>query len=146
MTYAQERIAEVWDEAWPLIVANAHETALSDIPFQPNRRHYEELERLGVMRLYTARVGGVLVGYTLFLVSFHPQYAGTKMAIQEVLYMDPAHRGFGAARFIVWSDDKLKAEGAGAVMRQVRHGAADYGRTLERMGYVPTQLSYLKRF
>ena len=144
MTFSQERIADVWDEAWPLMVANANESGLQVLPFQPNRRVYDELEALGATRLYTARAAGVLVGYALFLLSFHPQYAGTKLAMQEVMYVDPAHRGFGAAKFLAYTDQALKAEGAGAVMRHVRHGAVDYGKSLERMGYLPIQTAYLK--
>lgn len=144
MTFQQERIADVWDEAWPLMQTNAGESGLGVIPFQPNRRVYDELERLGVTRLYTARANGVLVGYGLFLLSFHPQYAGTKLATQEVLYMDPVHRGFGAAKFLTYTEQELKAEGAGAVMRHVRHGAVDYGRSLERLGYQAVQTAYLK--
>lgn len=144
MTYAQERISELWDEAWTLVVNNAAESGLGVIPFQPNRRAYDELERLGVTRLYTLRRDGVLVGYALFMLSFPPMYAGTKVAVQDVFYVDPAHRGFGAAKFLLWTEQQLKAEGAGAVMRQVRHGAVDYSRSLERTGYLPVNVSYIK--
>ena len=145
MTYAQERIADVWDEAWLLMQAHAREAAIHEIPFQPGRSVYERMEKAGATRLFTARSAGVLIGYAVFVLSFHPHYVGEKVATQDVVYVEQSHRGFGAAKFLAWAEGQLKAEGAGAVIWSVRVGSVDFGRTLKRMGYEPSHTAYFKR-
>lgn len=145
MTFAQERISDVWDEAWPLVIEAGRESALGDIPFQPGRRAYDEMERLGIARLYTARSGGVLVGLAVFALSHLPQHIGTKVAVQDVVYMDPAHRGYASGRFLLWTEKALKDEQVGAVVRSARMENYRYQGALADMGYKLTYLTYMKR-
>lgn len=144
MTYTVERIADLWDEAHALMAANAAESGAPGLTFRPNRTQYVALEQLGVMRCYTARTeAGQLAGYAVFLLTYHPQYA-EQLAMQEVLYVAPEWRGIGAGRFLRWTDARLSEEHVGAVIRHTT--AVDYGRSLQRLGYEPFQVAYLKRF
>jgi len=144
-TFHRERIADVWDEAQLMLKDNAAESG-AGLPFQPDKATYFGMESIDALRLYTARYEDKLVGYALFIFSKHPQYSASTVALQEVVYMAPEFRGYGAAKFLMWADVQLEAEGAEAIVRQVRIGGPDYSKTLTRMGYEPLLTSFIKRF
>lgn len=139
------RLSELWDEALPLIHENHRETGvLGPAEFAPDRSRYELLEKAGVTIVYQARVAGALVGYALFILSLsHLHYAGTSWAMQDVLYVAPAHRGRHGIRFIRWQDAQLAAQGLDLVYRH-NCKRKDYGRVLERLGYQPEEVRYVR--
>jgi GNAT superfamily N-acetyltransferase len=146
LAFAEEKVSDAWDEAVALMRANHEETGAGDgEDFKPNRARYEEFWELGLIRAYTARWEGALVGYALFFVTPHLHYPEWLTAQQDVLYVQPSCRGRGAVRFIRWMDDSLKAEGVKLVIRAVS-ARLDYSRTLERMGYKPLEQVFRRFF
>lgn len=146
LRFAQERLADIWDEALALAKLNHLETgALSHEDFQPNQTRYLALEKDRLLWTFTARTeDNRLVGYALFLVVPHLHYPSMTWAMQDVLYVHPEFRGVGAVRFMMRQDSALQAAGVHVVYRHVaaRH---DYSRTLTGIGYVPVETSFLKR-
>lgn len=138
--------SSVWNEASDLIHANHAETgALPAEDFAPNRDRYEAAEKMGVLRVHTARLAGKLVGYSVFLVGPHPDYPNVIFATNTVLFVAPEHRGRGAFRFMLWQDEKHRDAGIDVVFRSVtvKH---NYRRALEAMGYREEETKYFRDF
>jgi L-amino acid N-acyltransferase YncA len=144
--FALEPVTEVWDEAVSLTQANHGETGVLDEgPFDPQAESYVNLDTTGLLRLFTMRDEGVLVGYQVFIVSPHLHYPSMLWASQDVVYVAPRCRGRAAVRFMRWVDEQLKNEGAHVILRHVSR-KLDFHRTLERMGYYEQEVAYVRRF
>lgn len=152
MDFQRETIAATHLELAPLVRAHVEEVGAWDVEkFSFDLEKYVQLETLGIAVLHTARlsaqpdgVNGELVGYSLFHVMKHQHFSET-MAMQDAVYVAPGHRGYGAARFMVWVDAQLKGLGATSIMRNSQ-AKKPHNRTLERLGYDLHESSYLKRF
>ena len=145
--FAEAKVADVWDEALELIQANHEETGAGDgEEFKPDRARYEQFWEINLIRAFTARWEGGLVGYALFFVTPHLHYPKLLTAQQDVLYVVPKFRGRGALRFIRWMDDELRNEGVKMIIRAVSM-KLDYSRLLVgRLGYRPLEKVFWRTF
>lgn len=146
MNYALETAAEVMDEIKPLLQKHWEEIAhYKDIPLDPDYDQYFKIESVDALRIFTARDNdGVLVGYAIFFLRKNIHYKSSLQAVQDVLFIDPLRRGFGA-RFILWCDQQLKLMGVEVVYHHVKE-AHNFGPMLERFGYEKVDLIYARRF
>lgn len=144
--FSQEQFrADLWREATPLLIAHWREIAhFQDIQLDPDLTLYHAAQEAGMVRCYTARDAGVLVGYAIFFVRTNPHYRRSLQATQDVLFLDPSRRGLTGARFIQWCDEQLQAEGVQAVYHHVK-AEHNFGSMLERMGYELVDLIYARR-
>ena len=136
MKFAHEPVTvDLCEEMLPLLNLHYHEIAhYKDIPLDPNFPAYIELDKANALRVYTARDSdNRLTGYSIYFVRYNLHYSGSLQAIQDVLYIDPTQRGFGA-KFIIWCDKQLAAEGVDVVYHHVKK-AHDFSPLLKRMGY-----------
>lgn len=142
--FACERIADFWDEGYPLALLNVEETgALGKSEFKPCKETYLRLDSSGALACFTARRGGSLIGYSINWVHTHAQFSQSLWAFQDVLYVAKEERGFTGTRFLMWQDRELKRLGVQYVLRQV-NDRVDYSRTLERMGYQAGERTFIK--
>lgn len=144
--YLRERIVDCWDQAIDLIYANQRETgAFASEDFDPNAEWYFDQEALGRLMLFTMRVDGKLVGYQVFALHLHhPRYRNAKsLALQDVLYVAPEHRGPGVLGFIRFADGELKREG----WRPIRHssGRKDISSLLLHLDYDRLEETFIKK-
>lgn len=144
--FSRQRIADCWDEAHDLIIANHRETGTFDAAdFDPNPEFYFDAEAKGKLLLYTMRVAGKLVGYQTFgLFAFHPRYREAKnLAIQDVMYVAPDYRGISVMHFIRFADGDLQRDG----WRPIRHssGKKDISGLLLHADYEPLEQTFIKR-
>jgi GNAT superfamily N-acetyltransferase len=107
ITYQVETYADVIDEIWPMLEDHYQEIATDKAikPFIPDLDKYQAMEDAGMLRIFTARdtlqgsvklLGherGRLVGYFVSFVMKHMHYSETTMAINDIMYVDPTHRG-----------------------------------------------------
>lgn len=144
--FQRERVHDIWTEAWPLLKAHWHEIAhYVDIPLNPDFAAYEMAEEAGMLRVFTMRTDR-MVGYLAFFVRTNLHYCTSLQASQDVLYVDPAYRGTGAAAaFIRWCEDQLQAEGVQAVYQHLKVATPHTIRQFERMGYEPIDVILAKR-
>lgn len=144
---ARERIHSLWTELWPLLQAHWHEIAhYQDIPLNPDFVAYEQAEEAGMLRVFTARDGGELVGYCAFFVRTNLHYCTSLQAAQDVLFVHPNWRGSGeAARFIAWCEQQLQDEGVQVVFQHLKVATPHTIRQFERMGYEPIDVVLGKR-
>lgn len=142
--FSLEKAEDCFEEAMPLLQKHWEEIAhYKDIPLDPDFETYKNLEVLGFLRCYTARVEGKLVGYAVFIVKGALHYKTSKQAMQDILFIDPEYRGFGA-RFILWCDMKLKQEKVIIVHHHVKQ-KHNFGTLLEKMKYECVDLIFSKR-
>lgn len=107
--------------------------------------HYVSIEHRGALRTYTARKNKAIIGYAVYVVSYHPHYRKSLRAIQDAIYIDPNHRvGNIGVSFIQWTESKLAQEGVEYVYQSSAKDH-DIGHLLIRMGYKPIESIYLRR-
>jgi GNAT superfamily N-acetyltransferase len=145
MDFQRERVTrEAIAEAMPLLVAHWQEIAhYQDIPLDPDIDAYLRMEKQGLVRAFAARRDGRLIGYAIYFVKHNPHYQASLQASQDILYLDPDHRGQGL-RFVRWCDEQLAAEGVQAVYHHVK-ASHNFGPALARMGYELVDLIYARR-
>lgn len=130
----------------PLLAKHFHEIAkFKEFPPQPNVEHYTALEKAGILRIFTAREGGKLIGYSVFNVINHPHFRGATQAHEELLFLDPDQRkGMVGAGMISFCDSQLKDEGVKVIYHSVSK-ERDFSPILERMGYELSDRIYSRR-
>jgi len=143
--FAAERLThDLWAEAWPLLKQHWHEIAhFKDIPLEPDLAKYDAAHANGAVRVFTARADGTLVGYALFFVGPNPHYRSSVQAVEDVLYVDPAHRGFMPIRFVRFIVRALSTESEVVYMHL--KAAKDWGKILHRMGFEHVDQIYALR-
>jgi GNAT superfamily N-acetyltransferase len=107
ITYQVEWFDQVIEEIYPMLEAHYEEIATDKEvkPFIPDLDKYRAMESAGMLRIFTARdtlqgsvklLGherGRLVAYFVSFVMKHMHYSETTMAINDIMYVDPTHRG-----------------------------------------------------
>lgn len=135
VTFQTEPLADVWDEALPLLQAHWEEIAHHrDSPLNPDRERYQGANEAGTLRVFTVRKGGSLIGYAAYFLYSSLHYQVTQ-AVSDVVYLDPAYRGrMLGYRFIAWCEAQLKSGGARYVYQFVPM-AHDWSPMLRRRGH-----------
>lgn len=143
---ASESCAGLWRELEPLMREHYRELAVDkDIPLCPDTERYEALEQADVLRGYTARREGELIGYAAFFVQRHLHYATSVHASQDVLFLRQDYRRGGLGlRLIAYCERRLAAEGVDVVHHHAKPDTSLAG-ILARKGYRLQDLIYSKR-
>ncbi|CAB4241252.1 NAT_SF domain containing protein [uncultured Caudovirales phage] len=119
-----------------LEVANYKES----IPLEPDWARYSGLEANGDLVCLTARLDGVLIGYSVFLLYNHLHYASTRCACNDIIYVTPTQRGTGAGLKLIKNSEKyLKALGVKRVNWHVKP-IKDFTPILKRLGYIQEEV------
>lgn len=136
LTFQRETLDQAKADGEPLLRRHWIEIAhYLDITYDPQWDKYELLEASGVLRIYTARLDGRLIGYCVFVVGYNLHYRASLEANEDVLFLAPEHRkGRVGLKLIQFVDAQLKAEGVQLVRRHIKF-AHDHFPLLERMGY-----------
>ncbi len=133
VSYSVEQLTDgLWDELAPLLEAHWHEIAhYDDIALKPDRAKYDQIQAGGTMRIYTARTTvpakdrGRLIGYMACFVNRSLHYADHTFATQDVLFVDPLHRGSRAGvGLILYAHELLRAEGVTAIYQHTKAKAS----------------------
>ncbi len=145
--FAPERLTDaVRHDIEPLLFKHWGEVAhFKDIPLDPDWAFYAACDHAGVLRVYTARDEGKLVGYACYFVKANPHYQTSIQAVQDVLYLHPDYRGVPALRFIAWCDAQLAAEGIDAVYQHLKAAHEHGHRAMQALGYTEVDRIYAKR-
>lgn len=148
MDFQQERFSKFFDEAIDLFRSHHEEVGDyfsndDDILFDPNVEAFIKLDQSGMLRVYTIRDDGELIGYCIHHVYKHLHYRNSLQSVQDALFIAKKHRGIGR-EFISWVDDQLKSEGIDAVYQYVSVNH-DYSRTLIGLGYRKIEETFLRR-
>lgn len=137
---------DLWSELHPLIKDHWAEVAPChslDIPVCPNRGHYTALAEAGLLQVYTARIDGRLVGYLAVIVCEHQNHKSLQADVCAV-YVSREARGKAGAKFLRHVDAVLAHDGVEVVRHRVK-GGRDWSPLLERMGYIPEEVTWSRR-
>lgn len=146
LTFQRERPHELLDEARSLFEAHYREVAhYQDIPLDINEGAYRQCEEAGLLRCFTARYNGELVGYCVFMVRPNLRYSTSIQAVQDILFVDQTKRGalFGK-RLLEFCEQRLKAEGVQVVYQHAKI-TSTVGKFFEAVGYTLIDGIYGKR-
>lgn len=142
--FGTDTVEKVWPEIYPLFLKHWEEIAhYKNIPLEPDFDKYKEIEAVGMLRIFTAREEGKLIGYCVYFINHNLHYKSTIQALQDVLFVQKDKRGFGM-KFIKWCDEQLKKEGVNVVHQHIKK-AHNFGPMLERIGYELVDLIYARR-
>lgn len=134
VTFSREHYASVIAEALPLIRHHYAEVSHNpDIPVDIDHEKYHAAEALGIFRAYTARIQGALVGYLAFMLTKHQHHKDKVLAVQDALYVMPAHRGFGSD-LVKFANEQLQADQVDFVFHSVKT-EHNFAPMLERLGF-----------
>lgn len=100
MEIKQECLANVKEEIKPLLEKHWELVALNQgkIKLNPDWVEYARLDAAGVLRIFTARRDGQLIGYFVLLVNRSLHYQDHVFATNDVLFVLPEQR-FGSAGY-----------------------------------------------
>lgn len=113
-------------------------------PLDPDYDLYTKLSDMNIIRIFTARDEGKLVGYSCFYVAPNFHYKTWVYAACDVYYLNPDYRQSGTGREMFIKMEKwLKSLGVKAVVVQdkVNHSHEKFFRFL---GYTPVEQHYEK--
>jgi GNAT superfamily N-acetyltransferase len=135
--YAVEKLDDVRGDIEPLLELHWREIAhWDDIPLAPDWDLYQRMEDMGALRIYTVRTGtSRLIGYAVFFVRDNPHYSTSFQAVQDILFLSPAHRGAAVgAGLVQYAEADLRTLGVQVIYHHIKH-KLDFGPLLDRLGY-----------
>lgn len=110
ITFHVERVADCWDELYPL-AAQHHQSSENykrHEPFNPSKTRYVRYNDAGIFHLLTARDQGAMVGYfgVYTMESMHSQLP---LVREDTFYLAPAYRGGrNALRFLLYTESFMR--------------------------------------
>lgn len=147
MKFAREILTmDLCHELLPLFEEHHNEMPfIRETELEPNFESYVSLERLGFLRLFTARAdGGEILGHIFFMIAPSLQARRRTIANNDVLFIRKEHRGFGN-KFIKWCVEELRNDGID-ITYITTHTDLDFGPMLMRMNFEKLGHIYMRRF
>lgn len=112
--YQQESLVTVKADIIPLLEKHWEEVAINKekIKLNPDWDAYANLEDSGVLKIFTARNEGKLIGYFVVFVKPHIHYKDHLFCYNDLIFIDEEYRkGFTSPRLIKFAEKCLKADG-----------------------------------
>jgi hypothetical protein len=124
-----------------LLEAHWKEVALykGEVALEPDLGRYQVMEAQNRLVIVTAREGGEVVGYSIFLLHHHLHYKSCLVASNDVIYLRPDKRGIVGAKLIKRSEAILKSLGVKRMTWHVKP-KHDWSAILYRSGYVQEEI------
>lgn len=147
VAFATESFEAIFTEGSQLLANHWVEIAhYKDIPLDIDVERYRAMEAAGMLRVFTARLEGRLIGYAVFVVNRNSHYRSSVQAVQDVLYVDPhERRGLTGLKLVKFADEVLRVEEVQVVYHHVKAKHPILGRLLGRLGYEVVDVIYAKR-
>ena len=146
IAYQQESLVTAKNDMLPLLEMHWKEIALNQdkIKLNPDWDAYADLEDAGVLRIFTARKDGVMIGYFVCFVKAHIHYKDNLFAYNDVLFLDADHRrGFVGPKLMKFAEKCLRDDGVDVlVVNTKRHKPFDV--LLRWLGYSHIENLYSK--
>jgi len=144
---SREGLGTFADEGMPMFWSHWKEiSSYVDIPLNIDLARYIELEAADKLRIFTARMNGVLVGYAVFFVGFNMHYSDSFQAVQDIVYVSPEFRGLWLGlKLLRHCDRQLAAEGIQVAAHHVKIKHPALGVILKRLGYDAVETIYSRR-
>jgi len=151
ITYQIEKFMDCYDESIPMLEAHYLEIATDKHikPLDADLDKYLAMEDAGMLRIFTVRDQaednkGRLIGYFVSFVMKHMHYSQTTIALNDIMYIEPAHRGGTVGyRMMKLATEDLKNLGAEVL---IIHMKVDYPfrSLLTKLGFHLTEENWEK--
>lgn len=146
ITYQQESLITTKEDARPLLQKHWEEIALNKdtIKLNPDWDAYANLEDAGILKIFTARSDGILIGYFVVFVKEHIHYKDHLFAYNDILFLSQDYRkGYTGAKLMKFAEQCLKDDGVSVVVINTkRHKPFD--ALLKWLGYKHIENIYSK--
>jgi hypothetical protein len=147
MQFQQEFFSDCYDEARELLNMHYEEIALNKdfIKLNPNIKLYEEAEKNGDLKIFTARADHKIVGYFAVIVTHSLHYQDHLYANSDVIFLHPEYRkGYTASNLIKFSIECLAQDSISMLFMNTKiHKPFDL--LLKRLGFNHVENVYSKR-
>jgi GNAT superfamily N-acetyltransferase len=144
-----EHYTDLIEDLKPLLVEHHDELAMykDEIPLSPDYPMYQKLDEMGLIRAYTVRLGGALIGYATFSVLKRHLHYDHRWAVNDVLFIHPEHRNFGIGTELcdVFEED-LRRDGPVVIHIETKEFSPELAMLLRHRGYGVVGASLSKRF
>jgi GNAT superfamily N-acetyltransferase len=142
--FAVEPFRETFDEARPLLELHWDEIAKNKklMTLNPDVKKYEGI--VEALLLVTARAGGRLIGYFLWILVTHPHYKHVSVAEEDLHYLLPEYRrGLTGYLFMKAACNAALARGAQLLTMREKIGH-EHPAIMKRLGFSPTDMVYTR--
>lgn len=149
-TVGHEKMHEIIPDIEPCYRQHYQETEAVYLPgskYDPNWRHYEQLEKSGTFVLFTVRKYSTVVGYLQYHVYRDMHAQGELTAREDAFYLIPECRGSGIApKLLGYAEHFLQKLGCTYVGMTDKSpvGGAPIGGFLQKKGYGLVAHYYVK--
>jgi GNAT superfamily N-acetyltransferase len=142
VTYQQEFMCMAEQEIAPLAELEWEESGHPTETLCIDWERYFDFEEQGILKFFTARDEGKLVGYFVVIYSVPFTTVGSPLAVYDAAYVDREYRGIGRKLF-AFVEKCVKEDGIHRVLASssVKN---PIGNLLERMGYQEIETKYEK--
>jgi GNAT superfamily N-acetyltransferase len=139
----------VIDDIRPLLPEHWKELALwtDEIELDPDFEAYRRACDAGVMRIYTVRLGGMLIGYAIFAVIPRHMHYRHRWAINDIIWVHPDHRSFGiGSELCDFFEEDLRRDGPVVIHIESKAHSPMLAALLRSRGYLTMGEGLSKRF
>lgn len=147
MKFAREPYSDrLAEEMKPLWEKHYTETRSENYPkLEPDLAVYHEADERRMLRIYTARQNGCLVGYQVFFISRHPHHRQSIQAEQDILFFTAdSRKGLVGYKFIRYCIGELMKEKIDMIHQRISV-RNNFGQLFERLGFKLEDLTYSRR-
>lgn len=145
MIFSEEKITTLKKEIEPLLKEHWDKAVTNkSYNLKPNWIGYCHLQNTGAIKVFTARVRGLLVGYASVYIA-KSLYAEDRLeAHYDMIYITPEYRqGASGAKFIKYIEKNLEVVGVKQIgIASLAHQPFD--KLLDRLDYKHTEKVYTK--
>jgi len=94
ITYQKELLEAIQDELFPLLIEHYEEIAAykEQIELAPDWEKYFDLESSGILKIFTMRDKGELVGYYICMVLPNLHYSKDLYSVNDIVLIKPEYR------------------------------------------------------
>ena len=141
---AYESLASCLEEAKPILEEHWKEiTVYRDIPLDPEYDLYETLEKTGSLAIYTIRVQGELVGYSVYFVRRHLHYRNHVWANNDILLVRKPYRNFGIGKQLLdFVENDLRSRGVNVIHHGTKTAHPELALLLQSRGHQRVEVGY----
>ena len=142
MKIQQETLYGVFEEIEELIKLHYDEVALHKdfMKLDPDWPRYHALEQSEKLIMFTIRDEDKLIGYSAFFIDQHLHYKGSKIAINDVVFLHPDYRNISVGSALIkFCDEELSKMGETKITWHVKF-SNDFRHILKALGYVDEEI------
>lgn len=134
-----ERLQDCLQEILTLAALNGQEVYGES--YEPSLPNFLDLDRFGLIKLYTYRAEDKIVGYAIFIVSRKTHQRSILCADCTSIFIHKKYRGLKAVQLIKFAENKLKEIG---IQHIQYHAAGKFMALFNRLGYATADYTFVK--